>query len=74
MPAHLGFTASHPDKARLIHAAPYTLDLGPYAERIAAAKASRLSSDRIWLSLSGRGARRRSGREGGSSAVGWSPV
>ncbi|MFI7110070.1 TetR/AcrR family transcriptional regulator [Nonomuraea sp. NPDC050227] len=47
--AYLGFTASHPDKARFIHAAPYALDLGPYAERIAAAKASRLGRLNAWI-------------------------
>ncbi|MEV4169229.1 TetR/AcrR family transcriptional regulator [Nonomuraea sp. NPDC049709] len=47
--AYLGFTADHPDKARFIHAAPYALDLGPYAERIAAAKAPRLERLNGWI-------------------------
>ncbi|RSN09381.1 TetR/AcrR family transcriptional regulator [Nonomuraea sp. WAC 01424] len=47
--AYLGFTAAHAAEARFIHAAPYALDLGPYAERIAAAKASRLARLNAWI-------------------------
>ncbi|GAA2213528.1 TetR/AcrR family transcriptional regulator [Nonomuraea monospora] len=47
--AYLGFTAEHPDQARFIHAAPYAIDLGPYAERIAAGKAPRLERLNGWI-------------------------
>lgn len=47
--AYLGFTAEHPDKARFVHAAPYAIDLGPYAEQIAADKAPRLARLVAWL-------------------------
>lgn len=47
--AYLGFTADHADRARFIHAAPYALDLGPYAERIAAAKAPQLEKLNAWI-------------------------
>lgn len=47
--AYLGFTADHPDKARFIHAAPYAIDLGPHAERIAADKAARLNRLIGWI-------------------------
>ncbi|MET9342924.1 TetR/AcrR family transcriptional regulator [Nonomuraea sp. NPDC003804] len=47
--AYLGFSAGHPDKARFIHAAPYAIDLGPHAERIAAGKAARLNRLVAWI-------------------------
>ncbi|AQZ61425.1 Transcriptional regulator, TetR family [[Actinomadura] parvosata subsp. kistnae] len=47
--AYLGFTAGHADQARFIHAAPYAIDLGPYAERIAADKAPRLEWLNAWI-------------------------
>ncbi|MEV1000660.1 TetR/AcrR family transcriptional regulator [Nonomuraea sp. NPDC050202] len=47
--AYLGFTAGHADQARFIHAAPYAIDLGPYAERIAADKAPRLARLNGWI-------------------------
>ncbi|MEW9549047.1 TetR/AcrR family transcriptional regulator [Nonomuraea sp. NPDC050783] len=47
--AYLGFAAGHPDKARFIHAAPYAVDLGPHAGRIAADKAERLERLNGWI-------------------------
>ncbi|MCK2216963.1 TetR/AcrR family transcriptional regulator [Actinomadura sp. ATCC 31491] len=47
--AYLRFTAEHPDRARFIHAAPYAIDLGPHADRIAAGKAARLERLNRWI-------------------------
>lgn len=47
--AYLRFTEDHPDKARFIHAAPYAIDLGQNAERIAADKAPRLARLTAWM-------------------------